>query len=135
MPDTPTEILPTPSRRRGAQRGNNNALKHGLYSSPGIYSQQFKRKEASDQNELSTVALSDEIFALRVFIRRLVASSADVTAQGDVIIVLHELSLALHTLTRLIRTQLLVNKEDGTDVENEIKRALADYAEDTGLTV
>jgi hypothetical protein len=100
-PPTPNSFAPAGSQnrpRRGAQPGNHNALKRGIYSA------QIKPKELGDASELSTVGLSDEIIPLRVFIRRLLAASSDTTEQKELIVVLHELRLAKFTLTRLVKT-------------------------------
>ena len=129
MTDTPSEIVILPKKRRGAPKGNQNAIKHG------IYSRQLPRQKSGDDADLSTVLLGDEIVAMRVFIRRLVAASADVTERGELVETLHELSLAMLTLTRLVRTQLFVSKDQGGDIQREIMRALTDIAEEMDLSV
>ena len=88
MPDSSVEV--PPKKRRGAPPGNQNALKHGIYSN------QLKQRELSG-TDLSTVALGDEITAMRFFIRRLIASSADVTERRKLFDLLHELSLGMLT--------------------------------------
>ena len=130
MPDSSSaiEVIP-PKKRRGGQAGNQNAIKHG------IYSRQLPRQKSGDDADLSTVLLGDEIVAMRVFIRRLVAASADVTERGELVETLHELSLAMLTLTRLVRTQLFVSKDQGGDIQREIMRALTEIAEEMDLSV
>lgn len=116
------EVLPS-KKRRGGQAGNQNATKHG------IYSRQLPRQSSGDDADLSTVLLGDEIVAIRVFIRRLVAASADLTERGELVETLHELSLAMLTLTRLVRTQLFVNKDQGSEMENLLKLAIEEASQ------
>ena len=130
MPDSSSAIeVISPKKRRGGQAGNQNAIKHGRYS------RQLPRQKSGDDADLSTVLLGDEIVAMRVFIRRLVAASADVTERGELVETLHELSLAMLTLTRLVRTQLFVSKDQGGDIQREIMRALTEIAEEMDLSV
>jgi hypothetical protein len=63
-----------PKRKRGAQPGNTNALKHGFYS------HRFNNLEISDLNTALSDGLTDEIALLRVIIRR-VFEYADTDAQ------------------------------------------------------
>ncbi len=65
MTDNP---LPTVPKKRGAPRGNHNAIKHGFYS------RRFRNLESSDL-EAATAGLLDEIAGLRVAARRVLEFS------------------------------------------------------------
>jgi hypothetical protein len=77
-----------------------------------------------------SLILPDEIIAMRFFIGRLIASSADVTERRKLLDLLHELSLAMLTLTCLVRTQLWFNKAEGSEIQNIIKQTIAETAKD-----
>ena len=119
---------PKVKRKRGAQPGNTNALKHGFYS------HRFKNLEISDLDSALSDGLTDEIALLRVIIRR-VFEYADTDAQD-----LDTWSTALNTLgaasTRLaglLRTQQLIAGEN-TDVISVLSQAIGEVAHDLGLS-
>lgn len=118
----------TSKRKRGAQPGNTNALKHGFYS------HRFNNLEITDLDTALSDGLSDEIALLRVIIRR-VFEYADTGAQD-----LDTWSQALNTLgsasTRLaglLRTQQLIAGES-TDVVSVLSQAIGEVAHDLGLS-
>jgi len=121
------EITKT-KRKRGAQPGNTNALKHGFYS------HHFNSLELSDLDTALSEGLTDEIALLRVIIRR-VFEYADFESQD-----MHTWSKALNTLgaasTRLaglLRTQQLI-AGDSADVVSVLSQAIGEVAHDLGLS-
>ena len=102
-----TEIetaLTTPKRKRGAPKGNTNALKHGFYS------KQLRTMRADGplpEEITDRMGLSDEIAMLRLYTRRLIRMGAEIEDLDTAISLLRVLCLASTTLTRLLRTQAL----------------------------
>lgn len=94
------------TRKRGAQLGNRNAFKHGLYSA------HFKQAEREHLDRVPGIDLSNEIGLIRVELLRYLAAEAQVDGQIDYetrLQALRAVSLAAESITRLMRTQLLLN--------------------------
>ncbi len=92
---------PPARRKRGAQPGNLNNLKHGFYS---------RQVRAASQNEVGLagqVALTEEITMLRLFIRNVLEMGCQRGEQDlqQSMECLRTVCLAISTLNRLIRTQ------------------------------
>ena len=66
----------TKTRKKGAQPGNQNALKHGYYS------RRFQKQELDDLDKIPPGVLS-EIALMRVSLRRLFECVADQPAEFD----------------------------------------------------
>lgn len=86
-----------PIRRRGAQPGNTNALKHGRYARvyqpapiPGLAEHQFRD-------------LQEEALLLRLFIARIVELYPDLTDAAQALSVFRALSAAMLSLARVVR--------------------------------
>jgi hypothetical protein len=110
----------TSNRRRGAPPGNQNARKHGYYSSHCPASSQ------SEENPLS-IDLQAEIDFIRQSIQRVIALGEPETYR-DAVDCLRALSLATTALTRLVRTQRYVNPalDPRDELTRDIKQALAE---------
>jgi hypothetical protein len=108
-------------RRRGGQRGNHNAIKHGFYA------QQFNPTDLKDLEKCELTGLSDEIAMLRVQARRVMALSSQAQDLKEAILTLHALSVAAYTINRLIRTQLTFGMQ-----HNEVQDALAQALQEIG---
>jgi len=104
-------------RKRGAQPGNKNALKHGYYS-PLFRSAELKKLKA-----LSNPGLSDEIEMLRLVISRVVERAGDAQSFDQLLRYLSTLSHATAQLSRLIRTQTLLVGEVN-QIEEALKQAI-----------
>jgi hypothetical protein len=122
-------------RRRGAQPGNTNALKHGFYS---------RRFTAGDREDLEarlSEGVSDEIAMLRVIVRRMFNATLDSGTPDQPGQDLEQLSRTINTLSiaairigNLLKLQqMLGTKED--DPNNVIRRALTDIAKELKLQV
>lgn len=87
-----------PPRRRGAQSGNTNSLKHGFYA-------EKLRQTTVNSNQNMVSDLSPEIH----FLRRIIQGIVDINDQehdlNRKLALLHGLSNSLLSLARLIRTQ------------------------------
>ena len=94
-----------PRRRRGAPRGNLNALKHGFYS------HLFRKIELGDLQAFPLEGLQDEIGMLRVLIRRVMERAQDVQDLDQALRLLNTLSLATANLSRLVKTQHLISTD------------------------
>jgi len=93
-------------RKRGAQPGNRNALKHGFYSD------QFDQVERQKLGLLPKMDLTGEIDLLRIQMYRYLMAETEALPHMDYETrhqALRTHSLAADTLSRLIRTQLMVN--------------------------
>ena len=89
-------------RRRGAQPGNFNALKHGVYSA------QLKSPEIVDLDLLMDSDLKQEIAMLRSVMRRALIVSVDYQGFDDTIRLLNALAFASGRLATLLRVQNLI---------------------------
>ncbi|MBI3175677.1 MAG: hypothetical protein HYZ25_18300 [Chloroflexi bacterium] len=95
-------------RKRGAQFGNRNAFKHGLYSA------HFKQAERERLSRIQGTDLSNEIGLIRVDILRYLEAETLAAGQIDYetrLQALRAVSLAAESITRLVRTQLLLNSD------------------------
>jgi len=96
---------PSPKRRRGAQPGNANALKHGYYAS---------RLPAADVAAIKGhvfFGLEEEIELLRVFIARLADHINENLDLDKVLSIIRILDLTLISLSRLKRTERFLGEE------------------------
>jgi hypothetical protein len=108
-----------PGRKRGAQPGNLNALKHGFYS------RLFQEGEVLDLEARGIEGMLDEIAMLRVWTRRVMALGDGVESLERAIRVLGALGTASLHLSNLLRLQVsLGGKND--DFEKKFLRALDD---------
>jgi hypothetical protein len=110
-----TDSLSSPRRYRGAQPGNNNALKHGFYS------KQLKGVDLQGLGDSGHTGLSDDIAMLRVYIRRVVDLSQNSQSVTETINALRALCLAYMSLARLAKTQHFLSAG-----ENPIEAALSE---------
>jgi len=109
LPDSQQLMLPpagsqskTTPRKRGAPRGNKNALKHGFYA------RNFTYQEIADIDDRKPISVTDEINLIRIFMRRVIASfDASNSSQQDLLDTFRALCLGNMTLARLIRLHLL----------------------------
>ncbi|MDR3577853.1 MAG: hypothetical protein P4L50_28655 [Anaerolineaceae bacterium] len=104
-------------RRRGGQRGNHNALKHGFYA------HQFNPADLKDLEKCEFSGLADEIALLRVQIRRLVALSEQDQTLAEAAFTLRVLSLAALAVNRLVRTQHAIGAQ-GSGMGDLLSEAL-----------
>ncbi len=96
----------TEKRRRGGQPNNHNAFKHGFYSD------QFKQAERISLGRIKNTDLTGEVEVVRVQILRYLEAENLVLNEIDYETRLQSLravSLATESLTRLIRTQIILN--------------------------
>src|SRR5688572_17763585 len=94
------------NRKRGGQVGNRNAFKHGFYS------ELFKQAERENLSKIQNTDLSNEIDMLRVQLHRYLESEADVLNEINYetrLQALRTVSLAAESLTRLIRTHIILH--------------------------
>jgi hypothetical protein len=120
-----TTQKPAP-RRRGGQPGNHNALKHGLYTQE-VWSELKPRKTAGDAEAgLEAAGLLAEVAMLRSLIRRLFESAWSDDSTGGLIEVLRALGVASTRLAVLLRTQRLLDGEQGSQAMQVIQEALTE---------
>ena len=112
--------------RRGAPRGNLNALKHGYYSR---LIHEGRLHGSRTHNEMD---LSEEITMLRAFIRRFTGLINHASQLGSAMDLLHGLCLAIATLNRLVRTQELVQPHPA-EIEIGYRLALEEVTHELGI--
>lgn len=109
----------TSRRRRGAPRGNKNALKHGFYA------RQFRPADVKDLDAHDFQGLSDEITLQRVVIRRLYEQTFAAESIAETLPLFRLLTFATLALTRLVRAQHILHPP-GADTQAAIQQAIAD---------
>jgi len=114
---------------RGAQPGNNNALKHGFYA------RKFSKLELTDLDTI-TAALTDEIAMLRVAARRLFdfIHGIDQTAQtlDGFISATNALANIATRIAHITRVQTLLTGDDNGNAA-VLAQAIAEIAEELDL--
>lgn len=113
-------------RRRGAQPGNTNALKHGFYS------RTWKLSDTSGLDQLKSKSLDEEVALLRVYIRRLVEmdqEDADLKTLQDLV---RTLSLACQTILRMLKGQSEIH-DDESELRQAINQAIQEAAHEMGI--
>ena len=118
---------PALKRKRGAQPGNSNAVKHGFYS------HRFNALELKDLDTVLQDNLVDEIALVRVTIRR-VFEYADTEAESlaDWEAALNTLGASSIRLAGLLRTQKLLTGSGG-DVVSLISEAIGEISHELGV--
>jgi hypothetical protein len=94
-------------RKRGAPPGNQNAFRHGFYSS------RFRQQELRALSQSSTLELADEIALMRVATARLLASLDSHAEPRDVqteLSILRAVNLSAHSINGLVRTRLMLTR-------------------------
>ena len=117
---------PTPTRRRGAQPGNRNALKHGFYA------RAYKAGELADLDAMLTTGLQDEITMIRVATRRVIDYIAEFTNPTEAVMTLGALGLAATRLATLLRTQKILDGQQSTSTV--LSQALAEVVRELGIS-
>ena len=119
QPDPPAAL---PKRRRGAQPGNHNALKHGLYARA---TQAEARREPEQQ-----AGLQAEVEMLHSLIRRMFAMADGVDNMEEMIEALRAVGMASTRLAVLLRTQrILTGGQDSQSMELLVQALAEIYAE------
>ncbi len=110
-----TQDRPEPSRdsdlprKKGAQPGNNNAFKHGFYSTI------FKEEERRILSEVPLTDLTAEIELIRVTIKRFLEALAASRAELDFetqLTALRAVNLSAQSIATLLRAQAVGTVED-----------------------
>lgn len=89
-------------RKRGAQPGNTNALKHGFYS------RIFRKQEHEDLDQFLTNGIEAEIDLMRIVTRRVFEMTDEMKDLNQATRALCALVKAATTLAKLLRTQELL---------------------------
>lgn len=113
----------SPSRRRGAQPGNTNALKHGRYTQrcPHV----VKDLLGKSFNDRQT-----EILFLRIFIVRLAELNRRPTSISANLALLHTLNHCVLRLTHLLRSEM-TTVPDWDNLIVHLKEAIAAFPHET----
>lgn len=116
----------TGSKKRGAPKGNTNALKHGYYS------ERFRQKEIENM-AFSSKLLEDEIKLLKVLILRMFEAADEEDKGLDTWLkALHTLGVSLTRLATLLKAQQAIDG-GGNDFEKEISAAVNRATKSMGI--
>ena len=113
---------PKPKRSRGAQLGNNNALRHGFYS------REFRKAESDDLPNLE-LRLDDEIAAARIAGRRMLELTNEMPDPWTGIRALSIFSGHLNRIAHLMRTHAILTGS-GSDTAEVISTAIQAIAKE-----
>jgi uncharacterized protein YjcR len=109
------------SPKRGAQKGNQNARRHGFYSRILDEAEQLDFELAT-----GVEVLDDEIALLRVKIKSLLEHRPE-----DIKLIMQ----ATNTLVRLIRTRYNISKEDRKGLKEAVANVLKEVALPLGIGI
>ena len=112
-------------RKRGAQPGNANAVKHGFYS------RTFHGDECRDLETLLAEGLQDEITMMRVITRRVFRLADGFQDIEDAINLLGALGMASTHLAGLLRQQQIIHGSTDT-VTEALSEALSELLTEWG---
>jgi hypothetical protein len=105
--------------KRGAQKGNQNARKHGFYSRALDEAERLQLEEASQVE-----GIDEEIALLRVKLRELVEKEPDRI----------DLHLeAASTIAKLVRTRYQISREQKNSLKEAIARVMTEVAAPLGI--
>lgn len=124
-------------KKKGAQPGNKNALKHGFYSS-GFTAAEIKKLEGVEDLDISS-----EIYLTRIMIDRLkeqiefaeqTYTDAQLNSRRDehYLRQLNTLAMMTQSQATLIRTQYLIKGKSG-DIQSSILQALEELRLEMGI--
>lgn len=121
--------MPATKRKRGAQPGNLNALKHGFYS------RRFRELELEDLDAALADGLANEIALLRVAMRRLFELADEDNARDldNVIRVTNTIALTAAKLSGLMRTQHMLGGDQETETAAAISQAIREVLKEKKL--
>jgi uncharacterized protein YjcR len=124
--------IAVPQRKRGAQPGNKNAIKHGFYS------RYYRRRELSDLDLQAAAmddrqALAEEIAMLKILIRRVLELNEGETSLGEAIDILTALSLAANRMANMIKVQKTIFGDESS-YSVLLQKALEEAARRLGIT-
>jgi len=108
-------------RKKGAQPGNNNAVKHGFYSKALREAERLSLQEA-----VKVEGVDEEIALLRYTLAELVENYPD------------RIDLQIETasaISRLVRTRYLLSKEQKKSLKEAIARVLTEVAIPLGIGI
>ncbi len=116
-----------PRKKRGAQPGNKNALKHGFYA------RGFERDEITDLNNYVDPGIESEIILLRVTIRRLFKLAKGCDDLRDMMRLANTIGNATVSMATAIRTQRLIAGDPNDEFRATIDQVLRDVVTELDL--
>lgn len=115
------------SRRRGAQPGNRNALKHGYYS------RLFKSVELGALSKIPAADLSPEIDLVRLSVSRFLEALNSAPESVDVetrLSILRAIILSADSINSLVRTQAILSLAGGAADETSAQLTDSSQSDD-----
>ena len=109
---------PPPSRKRGAQPGNINALRHGFYS------RSLRKLELDDLDLILPDETDSEIALLRTVIRRVMELSDGIDDLDRAMKLLSTISLSAHHLSAMIYKRRIIAGNADSRVAEALNNAL-----------
>jgi hypothetical protein len=113
-------------KKRGAQPGNLNALRHGAYACRKQAAQSGSSLETEPRPGQRRLSLSGEIDYLRAYFYRLALSGAVYTSPEEIAATLRTLSIAAAAITRLIQSESWLSQAVGSQVQYDQLRKASD---------
>ncbi len=101
--ESPTPPEETPPRKRGAPRGNLNALKHGFYS------ERFRTGELDALLQIPQGTIDNEITILRVITRRTVEKMEEGASAEEILGLYNIIGMMCMRISTLMRTEKLLD--------------------------
>ncbi len=111
---------PSTPRKRGAQPGNTNALRHGFYS------RYLRKAENEDLTLTSDTDLASEIAMLRAVTRRVLALADGITDLDQAMTLLSTLSASSHRLAGMIYKQRLIHGNADSRILDILSQAVSE---------
>lgn len=118
-----SKLNPQPLKRRGAQPGNRNAIKHGFYA------RHYTPQEVSDFEEMEPLDVRNEIELTRALMRRVLESSQTANTHIENLDTLRAICIGNLTLTRLIRTQFLKPEDPENTLHGIVSKLIKEIDE------
>jgi len=120
-----TDSLTPPKRKRGAQPGNRNALKHGFYA------RGFDRAVVKDLNTRDP-HIDDEIVLLRVLMRRFFERTLRGESSPRDLETLRAFAFAAHTIGRLAKISKAFEPAPEDILSSAMDEAIAEIRRERG---
>ena len=116
-----------PPRKRGAQPGNTNALRHGFYS------RYFREQELADLDAFDTKAFESEIAMLRTSTRRVLALGDGIDDLDKAMTLLRTLGEAAQRVANMIYKSYLVAGNQDSNLAQALSNALDNISKEVDV--
>ena len=116
-------------KKRGGQKGNVNALKHGFFAKT------YEEDELIDLEAIMAVGLDSEIAMLRVVMRRYLVFSKGVQDLDTLGRTVELMGMAATRLAGLLKVKRYLGGGEDEDLLSTINQAIEEITEELGLSL